>query len=126
MSELSIVELMHYRMLKKPLPVLVELFDYVRQEGEFFHAVLGPGGDVRFGPRLREAVCSKLIMSLLHDRYRGTHAVRQLLHRLLRGRLRSRDRRWIETGMPGDLRRDGGYRRSPVLYQAGRIDHALG
>ncbi len=21
---------------------------------------------------------------------------------------------------------DGGYRRSPVLYQAGRIDHALG
>ena len=32
--------------------------------------VLGPGGDVRFGPRLREAVCSQFIMSLLHEQYR--------------------------------------------------------
>lgn len=100
MSELSIVELMHYRMLKKPLPVLVELFDYVRQEGEFFHAVLGPGGDVRFGPRLREAVCSKLIMSLLHDRYREdpTPFVNYYIA-YFAGAYVSVIVRWIETGM---------------------------
>lgn len=100
MSELSIVELMHYRMLKKPLPVLVELFDYVRQEGEFFHAVLGPGGDVRFGPRLREAVCSKLIMSLLHDQYREdpTPFVNYYIA-YFAGAYVSVIVRWIETGM---------------------------
>ena len=100
MSELSIVELMHYRMLKKPLPVLVELFDYVRQEGEFFHAVLGPKGDVSFGPRLREAVCSKLIMSLLHDRYREdpTPFVNYYIA-YFAGAYVSVIVRWIETGM---------------------------
>ena len=70
MSALSIKDLMGYLVTKKPFPVLVELFDYLREEGDFLHAVLGPGGDVRFGPRLREAVCSQFIMSLLHEQYR--------------------------------------------------------
>lgn len=70
MSALSIKDLMAYLVMKKPFPVLVELFDYLRAEGDFLHAVLGPGGDVRFGPRLRETVCGQFIMSLLHDQYR--------------------------------------------------------
>lgn len=70
MSALSIKDLMGYLVTKKPFPVLVELFDYLREEGDFLHAVLGPGGDVRFGPRLREAVCGQFIMSLLHEQYR--------------------------------------------------------
>ncbi len=53
-----------------PLPFLVELFDYLRQEGDFLHAVLGPGGDVGFGPRLRDSVCTHLIHSILHEKYR--------------------------------------------------------
>ena len=70
MQELEIRDLLKYRARKRPLPVLVELFDYLRTEGDFLHAVLGPGGDVRFGPRLREVVCGGLIRSLLHERYR--------------------------------------------------------
>ena len=70
MSALSIKDLVGYLVMKKPFPVLVELFDYLREEGDFLHAVLGPGGDVRFGPRLREAVCGQFIMSLLHEQYR--------------------------------------------------------
>lgn len=70
MQELEIRDLLTYRARKRPLPVLVELFDYLRKEGDFLHAVLGPGGDVRFGPRLREVVCGGLIRSLLHERYR--------------------------------------------------------
>lgn len=100
MGELSIMDLMRCRMSKKPLPVLVELFDYVRKEGAFFHAVLGPGGDVRFGPQLREAVCSKLIMSLLHDRYREdpTPFVNYYIA-YFAGAYVSVIVRWIETGM---------------------------
>lgn len=70
MQELEILDLVRYRMQGRPLPVLVELFDYLRAEGDFLHAMLGPGGDVRFGPRLREAVCGGLVRSLLHERYR--------------------------------------------------------
>lgn len=55
---------------KKPLPFLVDLFDYLRSEGDFLHAVLGPGGDPAFAPRLRESVCENLVRSILHEKYR--------------------------------------------------------
>ena len=71
MQDLTVRELMGYRVRKQPLPFLVELFDYLCEQGDFLHAVLGPGGDVRFGPRLRDAVCTNLIQSILHERYRN-------------------------------------------------------
>ena len=55
---------------RKPLPILVDLFDYLRGEGDFLCAVMGPGGDVRFERRLRERVCTTLRDSVLHKRYR--------------------------------------------------------
>ena len=55
----------------RPLPMLVELYDYLREEGPFLHAMLGPGGDARFGMRLREAVCDRFVRSLLHERYQN-------------------------------------------------------
>ncbi len=61
-------------MRRRPLPVLVELFDYLRDEGDFLHAMLGPGGDARFGLKLREAVCGEFVRSLLHERYRNDPA----------------------------------------------------
>ena len=70
MKDLSLKEILLLQVKKKPLPFLVELFDYLRQEADFLHAVLGPGGDIRFGPRLRDSVCSNLIKSILHERYR--------------------------------------------------------
>ena len=42
---------------------------------DFLHAVLGPGGDVRFGPRLREAVCENLVQNILHEKYRDNPTV---------------------------------------------------
>ena len=71
MQELTVRSLMTYRARKKPLPFLVELFDYLREQGNFLHAVLGPGGDVRFGPRLRDSICTNLVQSILHERYRN-------------------------------------------------------
>lgn len=75
MQNLTVRELLGYRARKKPLPLLVELFDYLREQSDFLHAVLGPGGDVRFGPRLREAVCENLVQNILHEKYRDNPTV---------------------------------------------------
>ena len=44
---------------------------YLREQGAFLHAVLGSGGDVGFGPRLRDSLCTNLVQSVLHERYRN-------------------------------------------------------
>ncbi|MDO4590178.1 MAG: TetR/AcrR family transcriptional regulator [Slackia sp.] len=100
MRDCSIRDLIGYRVRKKPFPVLVDLFDYVREEGPFFHAVLGPGGDMRFAPRLRAAVCNEFILSLLHERYREdpTPFVNYYVA-YFAGAYLSVILRWIETGM---------------------------
>lgn len=70
MKGLTVMDLVRYRTRKQPLPFLVDLFDYLREQGDFLHAVTGPGGDIRFAPRLRDSVCANLIQSILHERYR--------------------------------------------------------
>lgn len=71
MKDLTVMDLVRYRMRKQPLPFLVDLFDYLREQGDFLHAITGPGGDIRFAPRLRDSVCANLIQTILHDRYRA-------------------------------------------------------
>ena len=100
MQSLEIRDLMYYRVHKKPLPVLVELFDYLRKEGEFIHALIGPGGDGRFGVRLRETVCEGLIRSLLHERYRESDdAFVGYYISYFAGAYLGVIERWISTGM---------------------------
>ncbi len=100
MQELEIRDLLKYCARKRPLPVLVELFDYLREEGDFLHAVLGPGGDVRFGPQLRETVCGGLIRSLLHERYRESDdAFVGYYIAYFAGAYLGVIDRWIKTGM---------------------------
>ena len=70
MQGLTVIDLVRYRVRKQPLPFLVNLFDYLREQGDFLHAVTGSGGDIRFAPRLRDSVCANLIQSILHERYR--------------------------------------------------------
>lgn len=70
MAKLSLTELAKCVALKQPLPLLVELFDYLRYEGAFLHAMLGEGGDSAFSLRLRDSVCTHLVQSILHKRYR--------------------------------------------------------
>ena len=70
MGAISLKEMLGYRVSKRPIPLLIELFDYLREQGDFFHAVLGPHGDAAFRGRLRDCVCTTLIQSVLHKRYR--------------------------------------------------------
>lgn len=70
MGDLGVANVALHLARKKPLPFLVELFDYLRTQGGFLHAVLGPRGDVRFGTRLRDSLCTQLVESILHERYR--------------------------------------------------------
>ncbi len=71
MRALSLKDVMRYRVAKKPLPFLIELFDYLREQGDFLHAVLGPKGDASFGARVRDALCTEIIQTILHERYRN-------------------------------------------------------
>ena len=70
-QNIKLRELAAYSLTHRPLPMLVELYDYLSEEGPFLHAMLGPGGDARFGMRLREAVCGRFVRSLLHERYQN-------------------------------------------------------
>lgn len=72
MKDVSLADLAKARVARTPLPFLVDLFDYLRSQADFLHAVIGPGGDVRFAPRLRDAVCANLVHSILHERYRSS------------------------------------------------------
>ncbi len=100
MQDLTVRKLLGYRARRKPLPLLVDLFDYLREQGDFLHAVLGPGGDVRFGPRLRDAVCTNLIQSILHERYRNNpEPFVQYYVAFFASAYLGVIQRWIETGM---------------------------
>lgn len=100
MRALTIADLVRYRSGRRPMPFLVELFDYLREQGDFLHAVLGPRGDASFGPRLRDAVCTNLIQAILHERYRNdpTPFVQYYMAYYASAYLGVIER-WIETGM---------------------------
>lgn len=100
LRDLTVLDLVRYRTRKKPLPFLVDLFDYLREQGDFLHAVTGPGGDVRFAPRLRDSVCANLIQTILHERYRTdpTPFVQYYVAFFASAYLGVIER-WIETGM---------------------------
>lgn len=66
----SLRDLVRFRIAKRPLPFLVEFFDYLREQGDFLHAVLGPKGDSRFAPRLRDSICKDFVMGVLNEHYR--------------------------------------------------------
>ena len=103
MGTLAVRDVMAYCVAKKPLPFLITLFDYLREQGDFFHAVLGPGGDSRFGSRLRDSVCTNLIQGVLHEKYRNDPDpfVGYYLSFYASAYL-GVITRWIETGMKED------------------------
>ena len=42
MQAIGLKDVMRYRVSKRPMPFLVELFDCLREQGDFLHAVMGP------------------------------------------------------------------------------------
>lgn len=100
MRDVSIVDLAKARASGRALPILVDLFDYLRSQGDFLHALIGSGGDVRFGPRLRDAVCANLIHSILHERYRtSTDPFVGYYVAFYASAYLGVIERWLETGM---------------------------
>ena len=100
MANLKLTELAKCVALKKPLPLLVELFDYLRSEAVFLHAVLGPGGDAAFAQRLRDSVCTNLVQSILHERYRkSTDPFVGYYVSFYASAYLGVIMRWVETGM---------------------------
>ena len=100
MGDLGMGSVLHHIARKKPLPFLVELFEYLRSQGDFLHAALGPGGDVKFGPRLRDSLCTQIVESILHEQYRDnpTPFVGYYVAFFASAYL-GVITRWIETGM---------------------------
>ena len=79
---------------------LVELFDCLREQGDFLHAVMGPKGDPSFGPRVRDALCTEIIQTILHERYRNNpEPFVQYYVAFYASAYLGVITRWVETGM---------------------------
>lgn len=100
MANLKLTELAKCVAFKRPLPLLVEMFDYLRDEGAFLHAVLGAGGDAAFAAHLRDSVCTNLVQSILHERYRkSTDPFVGYYVSFYASAYLGVIMRWVETGM---------------------------
>jgi AcrR family transcriptional regulator len=100
LGALGVKDVLPYIVAKRPLPFLVDIFDYLRTQGDFLHAALGSGGDVRFAPRLRDSLCTQIVESVLHEQYRDnpTAFVGYYVAFFASAYLGVISR-WIETGM---------------------------
>lgn len=47
-EKVDVQEMKHFLATNKPLPFIVSLLDYIKENAAFMHAVLGPNGDVSF------------------------------------------------------------------------------
>ena len=100
MQTIGLKDVMRYRVSKRPMPFLVELFDCLREQGDFLHAVLGPKGDPSFGPRVRDALCTEIIQTILHERYRNNpEPFVQYYVSFYASAYLGVITRWVETGM---------------------------
>lgn len=70
MARLTLMDLAKIKLARKPLPLLVELFEYLLSQSAYLSVMMSPGGDIRFSQRLQDTFCTDLIMGMLHDRYR--------------------------------------------------------
>lgn len=71
LERITLLELMEALAEKQPLPQLVALFEYLKTQGAFLHAVLSDRGDGRFSGRLRDCICVEFVWSVLHEKYRN-------------------------------------------------------
>ena len=53
----------------EPLPMLVGLFDFLREHGAMLRALLGPSGDIAFEHRLMDTLCDTLVSCILDPKY---------------------------------------------------------
>jgi len=83
-----------------PLPFAVALFDYLRENGLFVRALIGPQGDPGFQPRFQAAVMGELVPGLLNSRYRiEMSALTRYYIAYHTGALISIIKFWLDSGM---------------------------
>ena len=97
---LSLGTVWAYNLSKRPLPVLVHLFDNLAEDSDFLCAILSPRGDAAFAHTLQEIVCNHLILGILHDKYRNqpTTFVNYYIAYYASAYMGILER-WMETGM---------------------------
>lgn len=69
-ERLTLKDLLAIKVSRKPLPLLVDLFDYLRQNSEYLVVMLGPRGDGKLARRLRDTFCRDMILGMLNAKYR--------------------------------------------------------
>lgn len=126
MQAIGLKDVMRYRVSKRPMPFLVELFDCLREQGDFLHAVMGPKGDPSFGPRVRDALCTEIIQTILHERYRNNpEPFVQYYVAFYASAYLGVITRWVETGHAREFPGHGTYRDEALLHQTRRSDQAV-
>jgi AcrR family transcriptional regulator len=55
-QQASALDVVDSKILDEPLPVMVEFFEYLRDNASLMHAVLGLRGDIAFQTRLKQAI----------------------------------------------------------------------
>lgn len=82
------------------LPFAVALFDYLRQNGMFMRALLGPKGDPGFRKRFQDAVTNEIIPGLLNTRYLiNMTALTRYYISFYTGATLGLIMQWLDTGM---------------------------
>ena len=100
LGDMSMASIAKASLLKKPLPLLVEFFDYLRGQSDFLHAVIDAGGDASFSPRMRDSICTNLVRCMLHERYRdSTDPFVGYYVAFFASAYMGVISRWVETGM---------------------------
>lgn len=70
MQKMTLLDLAKLKISKKPLAMLVDLFDYLREQGTYLSVMLGPNGNAEFKQMMQDTLCADLIMGMLHEKYR--------------------------------------------------------
>ena len=70
MQKMTLFDLAKLKISRKPLPILVDLFDYLREQSGYLSVMLGPNGNAEFKQMMQDTICADLIMGMLHEKYR--------------------------------------------------------
>ena len=69
-NDMSMLMIVSYDKIRKPMPLLVEVFEYLQEQCAFVQAMLGTRGDSSFSTRIVDTFCNRMMRSVLHEKYR--------------------------------------------------------
>ncbi|WP_445486816.1 TetR/AcrR family transcriptional regulator [Niallia sp. 03133] len=66
MKELSIEDVYEYHAKNEPLPFVVQVFEYLKENAAFMRVVLGPKGDPSFQEKLKDVMKNNLLLHIIN------------------------------------------------------------